>query len=166
MILADLAAGRSVFVDANVLVYYFAPDPVFGPHCAPLLQRIEIGELFGFTSTHVLTETAHRLMGIEASARFGWPFAGMARRLRDHAAEVQKLMAFRRALQTVMDSKVHVLSITPALVLTAAGISQQTGLLSNDALIVAAMQNHGLNNLASNDADFDRVSGLTRYAPA
>jgi predicted nucleic acid-binding protein len=166
MILADLAAGQSVFLDANVLVYHFAPDPVFGPHCAPLVQRIDSRELSGFTSTHVLTETAHRLMGIEASARFGWPFAGMARRLKDHAAEVQKLTAFRRALQTVVDSKVQVLSITPALVVAAAGISQQTGLLSNDALIVAVMQNHGLSNLASNDADFDRVPGLTRYAPA
>jgi predicted nucleic acid-binding protein len=52
------------------------------------------------------------------------------------------------------------------LVLAAAGLSQQTGLLSNDALIVAVMQNHGLTNLASHDADFDRVAGLTRYAPA
>ncbi len=34
MILADLAAGQSVFLDANVLVYHFAPDPVLGPHCA------------------------------------------------------------------------------------------------------------------------------------
>jgi len=33
-------------------------------------------------------------------------------------------------------------------------------------LIVAVMQANGLTNLASNDADFDRVPGLTRYAPA
>ena len=40
------------------------------------------------------------------------------------------------------------------------------GLLSNDALIVAVMQANGLTRLASHDADFDRVPGLTRYAPA
>jgi predicted nucleic acid-binding protein len=38
--------------------------------------------------------------------------------------------------------------------------------LTNDALIVAVMQAHGLTNLASHDADFDRVPGITRYAPA
>jgi predicted nucleic acid-binding protein len=32
-------------------------------------------------------------------------------------------------------------------------------------LIVAIMQANGLSKLASNDADFDRVPGLTRYAP-
>ena len=36
----------------------------------------------------------------------------------------------------------------------------------NDALIIAAMRSHGLNCLASADSDFDRVPGITRYAPA
>ncbi|MGH7170092.1 MAG: PIN domain-containing protein [Gemmataceae bacterium] len=39
-------------------------------------------------------------------------------------------------------------------------------MLHNDALIVAVMQANGLTNLASEDDDFDRVPGLTRYAPA
>src|SRR5262249_22147527 len=46
------------------------------------------------------------------------------------------------------------------------GLSRQFGLLMNDALIVAIMQDHGLIQLASHDADFDRVPGITRYAPA
>jgi predicted nucleic acid-binding protein len=44
-------------------------------------------------------------------------------------------------------------------------LSRQYELLSGDALIVAVMQVHGLTNLASNDTDFDRVPGLTRFAP-
>ena len=44
-------------------------------------------------------------------------------------------------------------------------VSQRIGLLSGDALIVATMQTYGLIHLASHDADFDRVGGLTRYAP-
>jgi predicted nucleic acid-binding protein len=39
-------------------------------------------------------------------------------------------------------------------------------LLSNDALIVAVMRAQGLTNVASHDADFDRVPGITRYGPA
>jgi predicted nucleic acid-binding protein len=48
---------------------------------------------------------------------------------------------------------------------TAAALCQQLGLLTNDGLIVAVMQANGITKLASNDADFDRVPGLTRYAP-
>ena len=43
---------------------------------------------------------------------------------------------------------------------------QQIGLLTNDGLIVAVMQTNGLSKLASSDADFDGVPGITRYAPA
>jgi predicted nucleic acid-binding protein len=59
-----------------------------------------------------------------------------------------------------------VLPIAKGQVSTALDISRQLGLLCGDALVVAVMQSHGLINLASNDADFDRVPGLTRYAPA
>jgi predicted nucleic acid-binding protein len=52
-----------------------------------------------------------------------------------------------------------------SLVVAATGVSQQTGLLTNDALMMALMQANGLTKLASNDTDLDRVPGLTRYAP-
>ncbi len=82
MTFADLLAGEAVFVDANALTYHFQPHPVFGPPCTALLRRIENQELAGFTSTHVLSEVSHRLMTIQASALFGWPFAGIGNRLR------------------------------------------------------------------------------------
>jgi predicted nucleic acid-binding protein len=79
---------------------------------------------------------------------------------------VQRLTQFRSALQKIAQMRIQVLTIPADMVDAAAGISQQIGLLSNDALIVAVMRANGLTHLASNDADFDRVPGLTRYAPA
>jgi predicted nucleic acid-binding protein len=165
MTFADLLAGDAVFVDANILTDHFQPHPVWGPACSHLLQRIENGELAGSTSTHVLSELSHRLMTIEASVLFGWPFAGIANRLRTHPARVQQLTAFRLAVDRVLQSSLQVLVVAPPLVSTAAALSQQVGLLSNDALIVAVMQANGLTRLASSDQDFDRVPGLTRYEP-
>jgi predicted nucleic acid-binding protein len=62
MIFADLTVGNSVFLDANTLVYHFQPHPILGAACTDLVERIEHQELRGFTSTHVLSEMAHRLM--------------------------------------------------------------------------------------------------------
>lgn len=165
MTFANLVAGESLFIDANIFVYHFAPDPILGPACSQLIQRIDSQDLRGFTSTHILTEIAHRLMTIEASTLFGWPFQGIAYRLQKNPAQLRKLYAFQQAVETVLNSKVQVLSIAPALVLTAATLSHQTGLLSNDSLVAAVMQENGLRNLASNDADFDRVTGINRYSP-
>jgi predicted nucleic acid-binding protein len=165
MTFANIPAGIALFLDANPLVYNFAPDPVYGPACRQLLERIERQEITAFASTHVLSDVAHRLMTLEAITRFGWPAAGIANRLRRHPKEVQTLSNYRTATSNIVNSKIQVLPVVPALVVTAADISQQTGLLSDDALIVALMQAHGLTHLASTDADFDRVPGLTRYAP-
>ena len=56
-------------------------------------------------------------------------------------------------------------SITFSLLSAALGLCQTHGLLTNDALIIALMQANSWSNLASEDDDFDRVPGITRYAP-
>lgn len=164
MTFADLPANASVFVDANTLIYHFQPHPVLGPPCTALMKRIELKELAGFTSTHVLSEVAHRLMVMEASITFGWT-SKIVDRLKQNPSAVQKLASFRRAVQQVAQLGFHILTIPATLIDTAAGISQQTGLLSNDSLLVAVMQSNALTNIASHDADFDRVPGITRYGP-
>jgi predicted nucleic acid-binding protein len=163
MTFVDLAAGESVFLDANVLVYHFAAHPVHGTACTQLAQRIENGDVAGFASTAVLSEQAYRLMMFEAAARFGWP-SKVVDHLKQNPAAVGQLSRFRQAVAEVPRLGIKVLVIPEPLVEAAAAVSQQTGLLSNDALIVAVMRANSLTRLASHDADFDRVPGLTRYA--
>ena len=165
MIFADLVAGDSVFLDANTFIYHFTPNPALGPACTQLLQRIENQELFGFTSIHLMGEVAHKLMTIEANALFGWPFAGMANRLRRHPSDVQKLAAFKTALDKIAQSRIKILDISISILQAATTVCLQTGLLINDALIVAMMHQYGWTRLASHDADFDRIAGLQRYSP-
>jgi predicted nucleic acid-binding protein len=129
------------------------------------LDRVENQEITAVTSTHVLGEVVHRMMTIEASDRFGWPIQGIANRLRRHPAEVQQLVRPRQALDEINAAGVGVLTITVPEVGLATDVSRQTGLLHRDALTVAVMRDHGLTHLASLDDDFDRVPGLTRYAP-
>jgi predicted nucleic acid-binding protein len=162
----DLLSGDAVFVDANILTYHCQPHPVLGPACTRLLQRIESQDLTGFSSTHVLAEVAHRLMTMEASVTFCWPFAGIGNRLRTNPNEVRRLSTFRVAVDALVLSKMHFLPVNAPLLARAAALSQSLGLLTNDALIVAVVQGNGLINVASHDADFDRVPGLTRFGPA
>jgi predicted nucleic acid-binding protein len=165
MTLADLVAGDSLFVDANILIYLAGPDPVVGAVCQQLMQSIDNQQLHGYTSTHVLAEVAHQLMILEASTLPGWTLSKVKRRLQQQPAVVQQLTFFRRAIETVLQSNLRVLTLAPASLADAAVISQQYGLLTNDALSLAVMQAHRLTKIASADTDFDRVSGLTRYAP-
>ena len=165
MTFAHIPAGTAIFLDANTLVYHFANEPMYGTACTQLVKRVEQGQLEGFTSTHVIADVAHRLMTLEAIALWGWPPVGIAARLRKHRDEISNLKVYLEAVARVPRLGITVLPIAQPLVEAATQASQRHQLLTGDALIVAVMQNRGLANLASNDADFDHVPGLTRYAP-
>jgi predicted nucleic acid-binding protein len=161
----DLLNGSAVFLDANVFVYHFTAEPTYGAACTSLLERVEHSEIIGWTSSHILAETSHRLMTIEACAMYGWPYQGIAARLRKHPHELQQLTVFSQALDEIAKLRVNIAPINELHVNQAAHVSRQYGLLTNDALIVAAMQEYGLTQLASTDGDFDRVPHITRYEP-
>lgn len=161
----DISAGSSIFLDANVFVYYAEPHPTFGPACRQLLLRIENQELQGFTSSAILASTAHRIMTLEATAVFQHPMKGFAGWLKRHPSEIQQLSRHKQIIDDLSLMSIQVLSVSGSQVSLATDVSGQFGLLTDDALIVTIMRQHGLQALASNDPDFDRVPGLTRYAP-
>ena len=166
MTFADLVNGDSVFLDANTLIYHFGPHPQFGPACNELVRRIENQNLLGFVSTHILTEVAHRLMTFEAATMAGWSASQVTRRLRqqpENDSEPEPVpCGDREHLQFPYPDPQHSRGFDCE---CSSAVSQQIGLLSNDALIVAVMQANGLSKLASNDADLDRVPGFIRYTP-
>ncbi|MCI0460599.1 MAG: type II toxin-antitoxin system VapC family toxin [Gemmataceae bacterium] len=162
----QIPVGSAVFVDANIFVYHYEPHPLLGPACAQVLLRIEQGDLQGFTSSHVLADVVHRVMTLEAATLFNRPWAGIATWLKQHPTSTQRLSRHRSVVEDLSLIRLHILPVTGALVSLAADASLHFGLLTNDALVVTVMQAHHLTLLASHDADFDRVPGLTRYAPA
>lgn len=161
----NIPAGLAVFLDANCLVYDATFDPTYGPACKRLLERIENKDLAGYTSAAVLAETAHRVMTLEVVNRLRRSLTGMANWLRRHPSEVQQCKSHRQAIDALAAIPLTILPVNGAQVSRAADLSIQLGLLTNDALIVTVMQDKGLDSLASLDTDFDRVPGITRYAP-
>jgi predicted nucleic acid-binding protein len=162
----QIPTNVALFIDSNILVYYFAPNPVFGAACQLLMDQINKYQDFtAYTSTLVLSEMAHQLMILEASQQFGWPLTGIRRRLERHPKEVQKLTRFRQAIDEVPRLGIEVLPVERHIPAMGAIISQLHGLLTNDALTVATMQDQAIVHIASHDTDFDRVPGITRYGP-
>ncbi len=147
-----------------MFVYALAPEPTFGPPaCNFLSDRRK--EVEGFMSSPVLSEVAHRLMTLEAVQRSRWPYAGIANRLKRHPREFSDSSEFRQSLSEIVAIGIHILPVNAQDILFAGDLSRQHGLLSGDALLLAMMQSHGLTQLASNDADFDRIPGITRFGP-
>ena len=165
MTFTDVQKGDAIFTDTNTLIYHFTKHPKYGAACTALVERIEQKEIQAFTSSHCLADVAHRVMTIEAMVRLGWPASGLAARLKRHHSEIPKFNLYQQTTAKVGQMAIQVLPVSETLVLAATLLSQQFELLTGDALIVALMRQHALTKLASQDADFDRVSGISRYAP-
>jgi predicted nucleic acid-binding protein len=163
---SDIASGTQLFLDANTFVYHIVSGPTLQMPCENLLERITQDDIAGFTCSDVLSDVAHRLMTYEAADLYGWPMPGIVYKLQQQPDKVKSLAKFRQAIEDIPKFGVQVLAVEVAHVVAAAALSQQHGLLSGDALIAAVMQANNLTNIASNDADFDRVPGINRYAPA
>ena len=133
MTFANIPPGSQVFLDANTLIYHASADPNYGAACKQLLERIARRDIEGFTSSHVLTDVAHRLMTLEAIASLGWAAKGIAVRLRHNRAENPKTQPFRQAIDDVVQMGVQVLPIDFSLVSAGTALSQQFGLLTGDA---------------------------------
>jgi predicted nucleic acid-binding protein len=161
----SIPPGDAVFLDANVLIYHFTNDAKYGAACTQLIKRVELQQLKGYTSAHILADVAHRLMTLEAMSRLGWLATGLAARLRRHRQEIPKLTIYQQAVVSIPHLRIHVIPLSQALVGAGVQLSQQHELLTDDALIVAMMQQFGLTSLASEDADFDGVPGIVRYSP-
>lgn len=110
----QLAPGSAIFLDANTLVYHFSAHPKHGAACTRLIKRIENQDCHGYTSTHVLGDVVHRLMTIEAIARFTWPAAGIAARLRKHHAEIPKLASYQQVPSKISQLGIRILPLTEA----------------------------------------------------
>jgi predicted nucleic acid-binding protein len=106
----------------------------------------------------------HKVMGEEARLVHSLD-SGAVRFLQRHPAEITKLNAFVEAAKQLERLPITLLPVDLAILRQAAELAQQYGLLTNDAIIVALMQRHGLTHITTNDDDFDRVPGITVWKP-
>ena len=130
-----------------------------------MLKRIELGRVQGLTSSVALAEATHKVMLAEVVHRHGVAHQGLIARLKRHPALLNGLTSHHRVVATVRGLRLSVEAITLDLLARGAALSIQERLLTNDALTLAVMEQPGMTILATNDDDFDTVSGITVYKP-
>jgi len=169
--LEAVPSGAAVFVDANIFLYHF-----FGasPACAAFLERCAGRDVRAVTGVHIVAEVLHRLMIAEALAKRprerkrGNGEAGTGsgvRYLEAHSDEVRRLADYLAAEPAVEQMVGDVRPLTIEVMRASLWARSRHGLLVNDSLTAAMMKAEGIVHLASNDAAFLRLDGITVYRP-
>jgi predicted nucleic acid-binding protein len=102
------------------------------------------GRVLVYSAIHILSEAVHKVMLAEAAATFGLSRAGLVNWLQGHRDRITELSEFRRAAGELAGLGLSLLPTDAALLVEAASLSSQLGLLTNDATVVALMRRHGL----------------------
>jgi len=160
--LDTLPDESSVFIDANIFVYYFTAA---SPACRGFLSRCAARVVHGVTSLPVLFEVAHRLMIIEAQegqlVRGGNPGQKLAR----SPEIVRKLRRYEEWTLAIPRMGIEVEEVTQHDFITSLAVRRTIGLLTLDALVVAVMRRLRVAHLASADHAFRGVHGLVLLEP-
>jgi predicted nucleic acid-binding protein len=164
--LVTVQDGSALFLDANIFVYHFSGPTPYTASCTQLLQRIENGAIFGFTSTLVVAETLHRLMIIEAVTTLQVEPKAAIRYLKANPKHVARLTQHLLVPDSIQAIGIEILSLEVDDIRASAGIKKEYGLLTNDAINLALMRRHSLTSIASNDSDFERVTDLLVWKPS
>jgi predicted nucleic acid-binding protein len=168
--LHDFTATETIGIDANIFNYYFDQNPQFGLACRDFLLRVERAEVVAVTFSSVVGEVVQFIQMHTALALLGsnnWQRAQRELKTNstlaaDCGQAVLQGLAFLEQLKT---GGLTIIDVSASVYPAAAQLAQSALLLISDALHAQACRLHGIKHWASNDADFDRVTFLTRWQP-
>jgi predicted nucleic acid-binding protein len=161
--LSQLPDGESIFLDANIFLYSAFDHPTFGGACRDFLARVDQEEVHGYCSTFVLNEVFHKLMMSEIVDKFGVQARAANSLFKQRPEIICKLCNVWDEMDSINIINITILcgQIFPEFV----NLSKKYHLLAMDSAHLAIMRQNGLTNLATNDADFERVADLNIWKP-
>ena len=116
-------------------------------------------------SDRLPAETLHRLMIIEAVATLNIDPKAAIRHLKANPKHVARLTQHLLVPDHIEAIGIEILTVGIDDIRAGAGIKKDYGLLTNDAINLALMRRHRLTCIASNDADFERITDLLVWKP-
>jgi predicted nucleic acid-binding protein len=162
MRLAEIRAGEWVVIDTNILVYI---NQGRSRECLEFLGRCASGELRGVVPVPMVAELVHALMLIEARENNWIERANPSRALSERPDLVRRLSRYETQMREFFGIGLRVEPATSADVLEAMRIQREAGLLTNDALLLAAARRLNVEAVASADRAIARAPGFAVYAP-
>ena len=144
--------NRSVFVDANVILYHLGG---LSDDATSLLEMGEKRRIRLITSLRVMDEVFFKYTLASTAKRYGWRSRVLERLRKDKekAEEIADDMELLKELFDLFD----VVEPTRSDLLKVIDVQREYGLIGNDALTVALMRRLNLRYIATSDSDFQAV---------
>jgi predicted nucleic acid-binding protein len=165
-----MAAGpgneATIFIDANIFLTTILGTGKQAAASASFLEDADSGTISTATSVIVLNEVLHRLIIGSVVNRRGVTPESAIHQIKLHpelirdSGEVFEIIDDIRSIHSM-----EIVGISPSTFNRFLTIMREWGLLGNDALHVACMEEHAISTIATYDNDFSRVAGIKIRKP-
>jgi len=150
-------------LNSNIFIYHFTG---VSDECSEFLSRCEDGEIRGITSVNVLLEVLHRLIMIEAVNKKLVKPPNVLKKLRSKPEKIKQLSEYFMNTLKIKEMGVIIKPIDFEVIPLSQSIRAVHGLMVNDSVTVAIMKREGIDSLASNDKEFEKIEGISIYKPS
>lgn len=157
-----LPNGEDVLIDTNIFVYYLSN---LSPECKELLRRIARGELKAFVTTVIIAELLHRRMMAEAVMKGLISSGQPVKKLKAQPHLIQQLTDYITHVKMLLQLPLQVVEATATDVQSSHALRRAHGLFVNDSINLACALRLGITNIATHDADFNRVPNILVWEP-
>lgn len=168
MKLAEYNKSESIFIDANIFLDYSLPDPKYGESAADFLEKIELNEIKAVTTSIVLDEVSFIILMYKGS---------LLLKTRDRKIiikTIKKDRTFSNLCYETVEEFNEFISCLKGLRIVpvdydeykhASEMGKKFLLLPSDALHASVMEKNKIHNIATRDADFERIENITVWKP-
>jgi predicted nucleic acid-binding protein len=138
--------------------------------CSAFVTRIAQGDLFAYVNLQVLSDLLHKLMLVEAMTKgmiAKLSAAQLKQRLQGNRSLAKQLVDYQRQFEDSLRIGFKVLPLNRRLLVTTKTERANYGLLTGDSLHLGCMNRRqpALSHIATQDADFQHIPGITRWTP-
>ena len=159
-------SDATIFIDANIFLNTILGAGKESESCARFLEMADAGDFPSATSVIVLNEVLHRLLIASIVKSSGVGSDSAVHHMKLHPEQVRDAGTVWEVMDDIRSIRsMKIYGISLATFERSLAIMQEWGLLGNDALHIACMEEHSIGAIATYDRDFSRVSGIKCLKP-
>ena len=162
--LSGLPHHCSIFIDANIFLYFLLKDEKYFFACERFLSHVETGETIGFTDTLAMSETLFLYLKIHLIAQHNLSPKEFLTFAKSHPQKVSEI-DLKPCLDLFATETLRIITPPTNIILEYLPRIHRYGLLPNDSYHLLTMDYLNIDHIATADKDFMNISHLNVWAP-
>lgn len=169
MLLSNFTIDERIFIDANIFIYNAIDDPIYAESCTDFLRQVENNKIKGVITPHIMDEVLFKILVAEASQHLEkFTMSNLKKEMKNSrfsSIVYNPVKEYCDYLTELTYGGLEILTVDSGLVEKSIYLGLRYGLLTTDAIHLSTIIQYGINNIATNDSDFERIESITIYKP-